>query len=191
MVIAIIAFISALALPSLSSYFKISLNSATRDIASIVKEAYNSTAMTGKVHRIVFDLKEQNYWVEVGPANVLLDTTESLEKEKQRKKYTNKGDEAPAGPAFEMDRGVTRKKLSLPRGVVFEDVITEQSTEPIKETKAYSHFFPQGITEQTLIHLKDSENNHITLAITPIVGRTRLVPGYMKTFEEAFNAELP
>ena len=54
--VTIIVFMSALALPGISSYFQISLNSATRELASTVKEAYNSTVVTGKIHRIAYDL---------------------------------------------------------------------------------------------------------------------------------------
>ena len=47
-----------------------------------------------------------------------------------------KKDESP----FQMDKSVTRKKLSLPTGVTFEDIKTQQSEEPITEGKAYTHF---------------------------------------------------
>jgi prepilin-type N-terminal cleavage/methylation domain-containing protein len=56
-VVGLIALISALALPSLSSYFQVSLNSATRELASTFKEAYNSTVVTARVHRVAYDLK--------------------------------------------------------------------------------------------------------------------------------------
>src|SRR6478735_6037205 len=40
-VIALIALISVFSLPNISSIFKLSLNTATRELASVVKEAYN------------------------------------------------------------------------------------------------------------------------------------------------------
>jgi prepilin-type N-terminal cleavage/methylation domain-containing protein len=66
-VVALIALISAMVMPSVSSYFQVSLNSATRDIASIVKESYNSTVLTGRVYRVVYDFKKAQYWSESVP----------------------------------------------------------------------------------------------------------------------------
>ncbi len=177
--------IGLFALPSISNFFKVSLNSTTREMASLIKETYNSTAMTKKVHRLVYDFKENKFWVEVGPANVLMDTAATKEKEERRRRFAKPGDE-PKGPAFALAKSVTRKPISLPRGVEFEDVQTEQSKEPITEGKAYTHFFPQGIIEQTTIHLKDSSNHHITLVIHPLIGRTKVIDRYVKQ-EEALK----
>ncbi len=182
-VVALIALIGTFALPSVTNFFKLSLNSATREMASIVKETYNSTAMSGRVHRFVFDFNEQKYWVEAGPQTVLLDTAESREREERRKKFSKK--EEPKESEFQLAKGVTRSKKSLPRGVEFEDVITEQSPDPIKSGIVYSHFFPHGLTEQTIVHLKDTSDHHITLIISPILGRTRMIERYLPK-EEAY-----
>jgi prepilin-type N-terminal cleavage/methylation domain-containing protein len=184
-VVAIIALVSVFALPNITSYFRVSLNSATREMASTIKEAYNSTVITGKIHRMVYDLDNAQYWVEVGPANVVLETKESREKAERRNKFRKKEDIEAQTPKFAPDKSVTRSKMSLPDGVKFEDVITEQSTEPLTKGVTYTHFFPQGFTEQTLIHLQDESNHHITLAISPLVGRTDLFERYVDR-KEAF-----
>src|SRR5690242_14121053 len=79
-VVALIALISVMALASISSYFQVSLNSSTREIASTVREAYNATLITGELHRVAYDLKNGQYWVEKGPNNAVLDTKESRER---------------------------------------------------------------------------------------------------------------
>jgi hypothetical protein len=85
-----------------------------------------------------------------------------------------------------MDKTITRKKMDLPRGVTFEDVLTEQSKDPIKEGTAYTHFFPQGMTEQTIVHLVDSSNHHVSLVIAPLVGKSDVYDRYV-TSEEVFG----
>ena len=177
-VVFIIALLSMVALPSITSYFQVSLNSATREMASTVKETYNATVITGRVHRIVYDFKAAKYWVEGGPATALLDTSESREKEERRKKWAHFTDAAPQSP-FAMDKTITRNKLSLPRGVDFEDIVTEQSAEPLTEGLGYTHFFPHGIAEQTIIHLKDQSKHKVSLVISPIVGHTDLYERYL------------
>lgn len=183
-VIALIGLITLFALPSVTNYFKLSLNSASRELASIAKEAYNSAVMTGQVQRLVYDLKENQYWVEAGPPTILLDTAESKLKEERRKKFA-KPTEKPPETGFKLNKAVSRKKISLPRGVIFQDVFTEQSPEPIQEGLAFTHFFPHGVTEQAIIHLKDTSNHEITLVISPLIGRTKLIERYVKG-EEAY-----
>ncbi len=149
-------------------------------MASTVKETYNSTIMTGNVHRLVYDLKENSFWVESGPSTVLLDTKETKEKEERRKRFSTPADEAPTAPTFKLEKSITKKPVSLPRGVSFEDVMTEQGKDPIIEGAAYTHFFPHGLTEQTLIHLKDSSNHRVTLILSTLIGRTQVLDGYIK-----------
>lgn len=184
-VIALIVIISVFAIPGVSSYFQVSLSSATRDIASTVKEAYNSAVITGNVHRLVYDLKANQYWVESGPPTVLLDTAESKEREERRKRFASPSEEPPASP-FKLERNVTRKKIELPRGVMFEDILTQQSPEPLTEGTAFTHFFPHGLTEQTVIHLTDQSKHHVTLVIAPLIGQTDLYERYA-TAEEIFG----
>jgi prepilin-type N-terminal cleavage/methylation domain-containing protein len=185
-VVAIIAMFTVFALPSITSYFRVSLNSATREMATTIKEAYNSTVISGKIHRIVYDMQKQQYWVEVGPATVTLDTKESKEREEHRNRFRHA--DAPPPSVFALAKAVTRSKVSLPTGVTFEDIISEQSTQPITDGTTYTHFFPQGFTEQTLIHLQDESKHHITLAISPLVGRTDMFERYVDK-AEAFGKQ--
>lgn len=184
-VVALMALIGAMAVPSISSVFKLSLGSTTRDIATTVRYAYNAAMMTKKVHRLVFDLKEHEYWVEVGPQSLLMDTEETKARRERARRFGSKRDEdqEAAKSDFSLASYVTRKKNKLPRGVEFEDVTTEQSKDPITIGLAYTHFFPHGIIEQTVIHLKDTANHKATLVIAPIVGRTKVIERYVPSKE--------
>jgi prepilin-type N-terminal cleavage/methylation domain-containing protein len=186
-VVLLIVLISALVIPGVSNYFQVSMNSAVRDIASAVKEASNSTMLTGRVYRIVYDLKKNEYWAESGPPNVVLDTQASKEKAERRKRFSRPADENTAPSSdFSIDKTITRKKVSLPRGVEFEEVLNQQQKEPVKEGSAYTHFFPQGLTEQTIVHLKDSSGHKASLVIAPLAGKTDVYDHYV-TMEEAFG----
>lgn len=180
-VVAILAVITMTALPSISSYFKISMSAAGREMATTIKEAYNATAITGKIHRLVYDLKENQYWVESGPPTALLDTKESKEKAERKLRFGFMK-EPPRSP-FSLEKTVTRKKLSLPRGIEFEDILTQQNPEPISEGMAYTHFFPHGVTEQTIIHLKDESNHRASLVISPLIGNSDLYERYVTRAE--------
>jgi prepilin-type N-terminal cleavage/methylation domain-containing protein len=187
-VMAIIALMAAMAIPSISSYFNVSLSATGREIAGTVKETYNATVVTGQVHRIVYDLKEGQYWVESGPPTVMLDT-EASKKREERKKRLAISDDKPKDDTggWAMDKSVTRKKQSLPTGVKFEDVKTAQSDDPITEGKAYTHFFPHGLIESTIVHLMDTSKHHVSLVFQPIIGKTDMYDHYVNE-KEAYNA---
>ena len=114
-----------------------------------------------------------------------METEESKARTARIKKFGSKSDDdkKETGPNFTLATYVTRKKNELPRGVEFEDVTTEQSKDPITEGTAYTHFFPHGIIEQTVIHLKDTSNHKATLVVEPIVGRTKVIERYLTTKE--------
>lgn len=183
-VISLIVMIFVMAMPSISSSFKLSLSSTARGMASVITEAYNASVITGKVYRVAIDLKKNTYWIEVGGAHVLLDTKESKDKEDARRKFLKPGEvKTPSG--FSMDTTITRKQQSLPTGVTFEDVMNQLSNEPITEGIAYSHFFPHGLTEQTIIHIQDTSSHHASLVITSVIGQTDLYDRYIDK-KEAF-----
>ncbi len=174
-VLAIIVLMMTVALPTVSSYFQVSINSAARDLASRIKEAYNSAVITGRVYRMAYDLKENTYWVESGPPQVLLNTKTSTEKEERRKKFQSSlSSKSQTSQGFSLDKTITRKKISLPRGVVYDGILGPLAKEALTEGTAYSHFFPSGLSEQTIIYLKDSSKHEASLVITALLGTTDL-----------------
>lgn len=194
-VVALVGMIGLFAIPGISSVFKVSLNSSTRDLATTIKETYNSAVMTKKVHRIVYDLKEGKYWVEIGPSGMLMETEETRERDARVKRFASRKsleeieeEEKKRASAFMLAKNVTRKPVTLPRGVEFEDISTEQTRDVITEGRAYTHFFPHGMIEQTVIHLKDNSNHQATLVIEPLVGRTKLFQRFVSK-EEALGED--
>ena len=186
-VIALIGLVTLVSLPTVSSMFQVSLGSASRELATTIKEAYNSAMITGKVHRVAYDLKEHEYWVESGPTGSLIDTEATREKKERRNKFRlSLGDGPKEQSPFSLDKSVTRRKKPLPRGVEFEDVLTEQDKAPITTGTVYTHIFPSGITERTLLHLKDTQKHQLTLVIETITGKTRMLNGHLSE-KEAFG----
>ena len=181
-VVALIALIAIVALPSISSYFKVSIESSARGMATTFRDAYNSAILSGNVYRFAYDIKTGEYWVESGPPTTLLDTEASRKKAEDRRRFGKKADETEQSP-FNMDKSVTKKKISLPRGVQFEDIVSQQSKEPITAGVAYTHIFPQGLTEQSIVHLVDESKHHVSLVFTTIAGHTDVYERYVTTKE--------
>jgi hypothetical protein len=182
-VLGIIVLMMTVALPTVSSYFQVSINSAARDLASRIKEAYNSAVITGRVYRIAYDIKENTYWVESGPPQVLLNTKDSAEKEERRSKFQSLLSPKTHPEQFSMDKTITRKRVGLPRGVSYEGILGPLNKEALTEGTAYSHFFPSGLSEQTVIYLKDTSNHQASLVITSLLGTTDLYSRHVEGAE--------
>lgn len=174
-VIALIAGLFVMMAPQIGGYTRVSLNTAAREVAAVTKEAYNAAQMSGRSYRIAYDLKAREYWVEAGPKNLLLDTEQSREAERRRKRL-GRDEEADSVPQFKQDKGITRKKHTLPRGVDFVAVYTDQhgNREPVKTGVAYTHIFPSGLTERTVVQVKDARDNPMSLILEPLLGNTRI-----------------
>ncbi|MEN9722239.1 MAG: hypothetical protein RJB38_225 [Pseudomonadota bacterium] len=186
-VIALIGLVTLVSLPTVSSVFQVSLSAASRELASVIKEAYNAAMITGKVHRIAYNLKSGEFWVESGPATALLETAASEEKRARRERFsTGRGSGASSSSEFSLDKSITRSKKTLPRGVEFTSVLSERDKAPLSEGTAYTHIFPSGITERSLIQLSDSQKHDVSLVIEPIGGRTRMLQGKISA-KEAFG----
>jgi general secretion pathway protein H len=175
-VVGILGLVALIAIPSITSTFRLSVQSAGREISALIKETSNSAQITGKVHRVVYDLKNETYWAESSGENPLLKSDESVAMDKDRPKSyktsEEEEEEKKANGGFHQENSLTKKKRNLPVGVSFKDVITEQSDQPITEGLAYTHIFPQGLTEKTLIHLQDKGENVISVVVSNLLGRT-------------------
>ena len=63
-VMAAIGAIAAMILPSINISFGSKVSHSARELAMMMKASLNEAVISGKVHRIVFDLKEGSYWAE-------------------------------------------------------------------------------------------------------------------------------
>ncbi len=183
-VVAIIGLVGMIAIPSISNTFRFSVKSSAREIATLIKETSNAAQITGKVHRVAYDIKNDQYWAESSGENTLLKSDESREKEKDKRSFfAAKEDDGKKNGGFHQEGSLTKKKRTLALGVKFKDIVTEQAEEPITEGMAYTHVFPQGMTEKSLVHLADTSKNEVSLIVTNLLGRCQVEGRYIEAKE--------
>jgi type II secretion system protein H len=169
-VVAILGLVAVVAVPSITNTLRFSVQSSAREIATLIKEASNAAQITGKIYRVVYDIKNDQFWAESSNEQTLLKSEESEAIEKDRSKIFDKPEDKKKS-GFNQDPILTKKKRTLPIGVKFKDIYTEQSEEPITEGLAYTHIFPQGMTEKSLVHIEDNGKNQISLIVSNLLGR--------------------
>ncbi len=152
MVLIIIGIISVFAVPRLTNLlWHGDVKSATRRLSSVIRYTHNCTAMSKTRHRLNYDLDADRYWVTFRDAE----------------------------GAFVEDRSTLAKKMVLSNKVRFKDVYTPREGEVIHGI-AYTEFIPNGLVEDTVIHLENDEDKVFTLMIKPLTGSVKVYDRYIR-----------
>lgn len=149
-----------------------------RKIATQTKEIRNSARLQNATFRIVFAMDEKEghrYWIESASGNVL-QYSEDQEKELARLTSIQREDATVGRKKFEKD-GRLGKEVKLVSGLVFEGIEITGRSKMATQGLAYVHFFPQGLSDEALIHIGDRKSQHWTIAIHPLTGTAEILNG--------------
>jgi type II secretory pathway pseudopilin PulG len=192
---AIVAVITAIALPSISSVFDLEQRSVARELALTYRYLENEAILRNVTFRVVYNLDGRSWKIEVGDAGATtFGDPESREKyeEAQRdrlKLFTTKeiaaGDaDADAHNRFsKLTAPGFETEVNLPSSCAFSYVYTPAYSEPVvpsaetpgpdQEARvAYSYVFPNGAAEYTMLRIVDiaDPEDGYTLEVEPLSG---------------------
>ncbi|MGH8005527.1 MAG: pilus assembly FimT family protein [Candidatus Binatia bacterium] len=155
-VLLIIGLLAAVALPQLGDVSGRRLESSARRLAALVHYLSGEAAFSGRVYRLHYDLDQRAYWVTVLTA--------------------------PQGIAeFIPDSSPLSQPVQLPPAIAFADVFVP-GVGRVRAGQVYTHFYPQGYADPTVIHLRDQRSRVVTVTIPPLTGEARVAEGYGGTF---------
>jgi general secretion pathway protein H len=173
-VVAIIAAVLAIGAPKLFNTTN-QMRSAVRKLAVTTRSIRNVARLKNSTVRLVLNMEaDKNHSYAVEAANGVVPLM-SEEQEKELKKLTSsqrKDDEEKS--KFEPETSVVKAPVSLPRGLFISNVEYSDRTEPITSGHAYIDFFPQGLSEESAIHLTDRKTLNWTITIHPLTGRAQV-----------------
>lgn len=165
-VLTIIGFMVVIAAQKLRSPNQ-DMKKVIRDIATQSRSLHNRAKLQNLTFRLALELNPKEpdqMWTEVSNSKVLFET-----------KKIEKGlfdDEEEKKSPFSREKGATRAgKQEMPRGFDITSVEYARSGEKIENGMAYIHFLPEGLVEETAIHLSAGEKLKWTIAIHPVTGR--------------------
>ena len=152
LVLLILGVLFALFVPRLRNVADVRLASTAERLAATARYLFAEAAFTGQLYRLHYNLDERAYWV-----TVLGQVQDSLE-------FVQ--DPAP------LSRGVT-----FPPEVTFANVITA-SLGTTAAGEVFTHFYPQGYADPTVVHLRNQRGHFFTVVIPPLTGEARVYDGY-------------
>ena len=186
-VLSIMGFMLAIVIPKISNRNR-ELKSTLRRFTVLSKDLHRRAKLSNATYRIAIDLNngqnvegsKQSYWVEKssspGPFKKPKDLQElrkALEDEQSKEdagKIISPGD-------FEIDHKLFKQAQELPGGLLFSSVeLASAKGEVFESGVVYIHYAPQGLVEESAIHLKiEGENEiHWTISIHPLTGKAEL-----------------
>lgn len=191
-VLVLLGLVAVMGAPKIANLFKVSLQSTLREISSTYHEAYQAALASGKTYRIAFDLTREEYWIEEGPADLLLDTEKTIEKREERERFKSdqeKAELATQREQFHLARTITRSKRTLPYRGNFLQLERPQQKEPQTTGLAFIHLFPDGTSENAAIQVEDGDDNRMTLHFEALLGKTRARNGLqsLKDLEDSLH----
>jgi general secretion pathway protein H len=156
LVLFIIGLLVAVLVPRLGGLERARLETSARRLAALVRYLNGEAAFRGHVYRIRYDLDQHQYGVQV--------LTPS------QKTKTFVADEAPLS-----------LPVQLPTNISFAD-IRVPSVGRVSTGQVFTHFYPQGYTDPTVIHLRDQQARMITVIVPPITGEATVHEGYVDAY---------
>jgi len=155
-VLFIIGLLVAVLVPRFGDLSGARLESSARRLAALVRYLNGEAAFRSQLYRLNYDLDRQIYWVTVLTANQ--EATEFLP-----------------------DSSPLARPVQLPTNVAFADVRVSNAGR-VSAGQVYTHFYPQGYTDPTIIHLRDQRSRMVTIMIPPLPAEVRVQEGYVDGF---------
>jgi prepilin-type N-terminal cleavage/methylation domain-containing protein len=176
-VMVVIGLIFTLVLPQFRARTHADLKRSAMKLAATIEHVFYQSVFRHETLRLHYDLAQSRYWLDrfVEPAAGQADAGAEGEEPDDRTDAADGGSDGE--PSYVVDTSIIPQPVDLPRGVVIASVST-QYIEETTEGDAYTHFFPDGYVEPTVIHMTDKEGSEYTLFASPISGRVKVLPGH-------------
>lgn len=150
-VILIMGLLLLLVYPKVQVLTEDGLRTGSRELVGAIQRLYHESMATRQVHRLTYGIRTGVYRVQTV-------------------------DPRQSPSAFAAEEG---RLSAMPRGVLFQDVVTVRQGK-VTEGEAFTHFYPTGLAENTVIHLTDGDRRSVTLAVNPLTGRVKVLDGYVE-----------
>jgi type II secretion system protein H len=156
LVLFIIGLLVTVLVPRLGGLNRARLDTSAQRLAALVRYLNGEAAFSGHVYRIRYDLDQHGYAVQV-----LTPSTETK--------------------TFVADESPLSRPVQLPTSITFAD-IRVPSVGRVNSGQVFTHFYPQGYTDPTVIHLRDQQSRMMTVIVPPITGEATVYEGYVDAY---------
>lgn len=186
----------AVAVPSINALSGADLKKSTGMIQGLLRDTYARAAISGHTHRVVLDMEQSAYWVEVTEGGIVL-PREKQEPTREGKAVLDQADERLERVDADTKDAEDQEKLKLysppsftpvpfpgerrddevrpqrlPSDVRFKSVWADHLEKAALGGQVALYFFPGGYTQEAIITLTDDDAGERTLSLVtnPLTG---------------------
>ncbi len=181
-VIAIVAIISAAAVPALRGITGANARQAAGELAGSLRYLFDTAALRHATCRMAIDVDGHAFWAECAPGAVTVagpDHPSRVARELEER-FPDERDpdrrRLMAQTRFGAFEDRLSAKRSLPGKTAFGPIRVEGRSQPVEEGTTYVYFFPGGQAQRALIPVVDGDLTY-TVVLEPFTGRARVVAG--------------
>jgi prepilin-type N-terminal cleavage/methylation domain-containing protein len=183
-VVVIIGLVSGGIIFGFGSVFRERIKSSAVELACAVKFLFSRALARGEAHRLVLDLDKEKYWFEFTTDSFLIDLgSESpalgagVEEEREESSLFKEFGSIPRfkRAVFSPLQGERYRPRTLKKGIDIEALFIQYWKEPITRGKGFIYFFPFGMTQKAVIHLRDRRDRVYSLLIHPLTARVKIL----------------
>jgi prepilin-type N-terminal cleavage/methylation domain-containing protein len=185
-VVVLLGGLMALVTPAIQALVGLDLKGEITKIGGLSNEVYSLAAISGKNHRIVFDIENNQYWVEeqVGDAGEIKPdlSYEELMEQRIKKGLDRKEDEAANAflPSFKEVEGPLGEKTTLPKDIVLFGVWAEGMKEVSRVGQVFIRFYTGGYAQASFVSLAikgDEDNTAMYVSLDPLTAQITIKQG--------------
>ncbi len=186
-VIAIVAVLSAAAVPALNAVTGANARAAAGELAGAARYLFDTAALRHQTCRLALDLDKATWWPECTRERAF------APRDRGPGARSREEDDAALEDRFPDERDTEKRKLlarakfgqfsdrlarkrSLPGGADFREVWSEHQREPASKGMAYVYFFPNGQAEAARVPIVDGSNVY-SVVTQPFTGHAKVVTG--------------
>ncbi len=154
LVLLIISVVLMLVVPRFRDQSHVELISQARKLAATFRFLQHEAILNGRVYRLNFDLDQQRYFVTSAEAD-----DESAD--------------------FQPESGILARDVALPATLQIADVNVPLVSGKLYEGVAFTHFYPDGYVDATVVHLDNGQEVYTLYVPQPLTGRAYVASGYL------------
>ena len=172
-VIALIAIVTALMVPSFSKVLRTSDEGYPTQMAQLLRQARDRALLTDKLIRLRIDLEKQQYWLEEAPSSYMMPKTDDKKLTEREREEADKKE----GEAYRMVKELTADKKDIPSGIKIIEIKTPRQKNTITEGMVDVFFFNNGNADGVSLLFETEEKVRQTITLHPVTGQSKVRQG--------------
>lgn len=178
----IMALITKVALPQISTVFRVNMKTGATRVASYFHAAYEHAVMRHERIRVSFNAETGKFWAETykePEATPLWGVDTKIEDAMMafEKKEENELSKGAAQGTFEKIDSESLRSEALPDGIKIKGIYLLGEKKMMTDVSPYIEFLPSGFSSSAIVYIVNDSSDIYSIILYPIGGKVKIEKG--------------